>query len=36
MLSNRLDPEGAKSMKKGRCGNILEPQSTALLMAALR
>ena len=26
MLGNRLDPEGAKSMKKGRCGNILEPQ----------
>ena len=36
MLGNRLDPEGAKSMKKGRCGNISEPQSTSLLMAALR
>ena len=36
MLGNRLDPEGAKSMKKGRCGNILEPQSTALSMAAVR
>ena len=36
MLVKRLKPEGAKYMKKGRCGNILEPQSTALLMAALR
>ena len=36
MLGNRLDPEGVKSMKKGRCGNISEPQSTVLLMAALR
>ena len=36
MLGNRFDPEGAKSMNKGRCGNILEPQSIALLMAALR
>ena len=36
MLGNRLDPEGVKSMKKCRCGNISEPQSTVLLVAALR
>ena len=35
MLGDGLDPEGAKSVKKGRWGNISEPQSTALLMAAL-